>query len=335
MATIKLPWNSNIDVNYIENLSDLLRADKDLKPELIPSEVILLADENISICEINSFINKFISRTKEAHAKWLNSISYLDLKGLFSYSEIFQLLNKNYDQQSQIIYLTKTGSLQSNPLYYSEFNDYNVIIAGSGIIQKTGLFYVYNSESKLIRSNKSYFITSVKPDGLVDWELFTAHDSAHVAFAPVNIALDDLSFGSKSYTKFQFGKLNDISEMSINDLAKMQFGMVELVVAGLNQQGLQTFSSDTQTGLTVFESVWDLVKFAKFAKILFPNMGFEETQRILIENDYYFERKSNNLVITELCAPCLKVLNSVSCSALTSDFMDFYSNCKQLNLQLI
>lgn len=331
MFKTTLPWNRDVDVMMVEDLSIRLKSDNNFQTQLIPSEILLLADLDVTSQQIDCFIQRYLVGFKEAQEKWLRSIDYLSIKGLFSYSDMSRLLEKNYDSQGQIIYLTHSGSLKTIKSKYSEFNDFNTIVAG--LTQRIGLLHVYKSKSDLVRSNRSVYITSVNMNEFIDWEFFTAHDPAHILFAPIPIVLEELCFEDTSYSAFRFGKVEDVRELSINDLAKLKFGMIELIVSGLNQQGLQNPVKNTQTGLTLFETVRDLFSFIKFAKILFPDLGFEETERLLNANNFYFERKPNNLVITELCAPCLRVLSSRSCLANTTNFIEFYDSCFQNQLQ--
>jgi hypothetical protein len=324
MNIIRLPWNEQVEVIQVIDIVETLRTDSRVQQDLLPHQILVLADFDIKSEEIDKFLMDFVKEFILAQTKWLQSISYLSMKGLFSNEDMSLLTSKNYGEQIQVIYLTYNDKLvASQSKQYCPLNDSNVLLAG-----KSHIFGIYqaNTDCNILSADQSANIIAINPNTTIDWDSLCAHENAHILFAPLPIVAEDLCFATSWYGKYQFGKVNDISELSANDLAKIYLGMNEFIVSGMNQQAVQTANKPKQTGLPVFETIREVKNFLRFAIELFPDMGFEDAQDIVENHGYYFNKKQNDLTVTELAAPCLRVFCQSDCYANSADFMPFFAN---------
>jgi hypothetical protein len=323
MNIITLPWNEQVDVFQIVDIVDILKSDSRVQQDLIPYKILVLADFDIKPEEIDKFLLDFVEEFILAQIKWLQSISYLSMKGLFSNQDMSTLVGKNYGEQIQVIHLTYNNKLSAPHAHYCPLSDSNVLLAGES---KAFGIYQTKFDNLILKPKSSASILAINPLLNTNWDFVCAHESAHLLFSPLSILVEDLCYDSSWYGKYQFGKVNEISELSANDLAKIYLGMNEFIVSGMNQQAVQTANKPKQTGLPVFETIREVKNFLRFAIELFPDMGFEDAKQIVEDHGYYFNKKQNDLTITELATPCLRVFCQSDCYANSPDFMPFFAN---------
>ena len=301
MKIEQLLWNDSEQAVNIGNLCDILRADSQFNPELIPEEILLVADPDISAYEIANFIKNYKEAFAYAQSIWESMISYLDMKNLFSISEFKSLITKNYGQQSQCLYLThKLGFRTKVKHQYCEFNDLNILLTGAK--NHVGVL------SKMDKSSlKSMSLFALDPNDVCNLTFSFFHEATHLIFSPIstyNVSLLEV----KHFDDLYFINKVSIDELSTPNLAKIFYGYNELICSGFKHR-LNPNQIQGKSGLITIEDKLELEKFFKFSHQFFPNFGFDESLDIARYYKFDFTDQLDTRNITLLSVPCMRLFN--------------------------